>query len=240
MGGLRRFLTVTVFACLCATAAARAQSSQTEIYGPTYSLQQMRRIDIGGLHFGMTEVEVARVMAARGFHFSNPSNVVGAGFYASTDGRATITLGYTERGERIVDTIMYDRRLSANEAADIETRRAELLSMLGRPTHWHQWVKDDGEIGDRLLYLPRLDLVDDYDLASKCYVDWQCQSVLFSRDCRPAVSRVRSGVIDAFFGWRSLFVWADDYTQRSADLRRDSAFRALDTSGAVCAVMPIH
>lgn len=233
-------LVAMAVACLMAVAWASewstAPNSRAEVDGPTYSLRALQRIEIEGLRLGMTREDAAGTMTAGGYAFLNPGGRDGEGYYERD--RESLTLGFN-RGGRL-DAILYMKTYDAAEVADVSARRAELLSRLGPPTQWSQWVKADGEIGDRFLYLPRRSLVADYHQIHSCYVNWQCQALLYQIDCRPLVRRLRGGVITGSFGLRSLHIWAFDYAEQAENLFRDGAFRTQDLSDATCFVMPVH
>ena len=212
-----------------------------EVAGPTYSRQQLRRMEIDGVHLGMSESDVAAALIARGYRFENPSGVEGSGSYRSADGKVDFSIGYSEgRGQPEVESFTFMRAYTVEELLDLEARRSDILSILGRPTHWTRWVKADGEIGDRFRYLDDAALLDDIDEASSCYINWRCQTMVLHRDCRPYVRRVRGAVITASFIYRGIYIEVDDYRRRSNELRRDPAFRAQDLGDAMCHVPSIH
>ena len=148
------------FALLCgcavawATDYATAPNSRAEIPGPTYSLHEIHQIEIEGLHLGMSAERVAAAMAARGFVERTPLGVEGEDtVYRSPDRNTWLALQFTERGPRRLASINYSLELyTEEEARELSARRAEIITTMGRPTRWAQWVKSDGEIGDRFLY----------------------------------------------------------------------------------------
>lgn len=102
----------------------------------------------------MSAERVAAAMAARGFVERTPLGVEGEDtVYRSPDRNTWLALQFTERGPRRLASINYSLELyTEEEARELSARRAEIITTMGRPTRWAQWVKSDGEIGDRFLY----------------------------------------------------------------------------------------
>ncbi len=221
--------------------ATAAYATWEEVEGPTYARERLRSVEIDGVHLGMRREEAAAALAVRGYRFENPSGVEGSGSFRSADGKADISIGYSEgAGVPQVESFTYRRAYTFEEVRDLEARRAELLAMFGRPTHWTRWVQEDGAIGDRLRYVSDRALLEDIDEASFCYSDWRCRTIVLQRDCRPYVQRVRGAVVSASFIYRGIYIEVDDYGRRSAQLRRDPAFRARDVGDTYCHVPYIH
>lgn len=160
----------------------------------------------------------------------------------SEDGRVWIWLSYSENGDQslLQSFSYYVRDYSAEQAAAIAERRADLVSLLGEPTLWTRWINERGEIGDRFVYAPQRQLTQHLDGAGSCYANWECVSMLRDVDCRPYVRRVHVPIIQGSFGYRSLNVTVTDYAGKARALLDDERFRRRDLSHAVCAIPSIH
>src|SRR5690606_28915305 len=136
-----------VMLCLIAlalTAAWAASANQpeqrSEVRGPTYSLRQLRQIETEGVRLGMTEGTASDILAARGYTPVADSVPGQLNFY-SADRKTRIAFDYAnEQGPRIIESIILQRSIDGREMMDVETRRAEILAMLGRPTEWTRAV----------------------------------------------------------------------------------------------------
>jgi hypothetical protein len=219
-----------------------AQSTPQTIQGPTYSPAAIRRLEIAGIHLGMSPQDVADAMNARGFRLRNPSGVEGSAFYESDDQRVWITLSYSDRrGKPALKSFSYDvRNYSAEEASALADRRAELLMLLGEPTQWTKRSNERQEIGDRFVYTSRRQVIEHLNQAASCYANWECVSMLQGADCRLLIRQVRAPAIEGGFGYRSLHLTVTDYAERARELLDDDRFRRRDLSQAICAIPSIH
>jgi hypothetical protein len=189
----------------------------------------------------MSEREVHEAMTARQFRLHNPTGEEDAGFFRSADDRIWMLLGY--RGGQSVRTLSsytYWVHYTADDVSDVEARRADLIALLGRPTHWVRWINERNEIGDRFVYVPHRGQVDVLDHAMSCYANWECASLVGGLDCRPVVRHVRGPVIHGSFGYRMLHLTVHDYGPEARELLSNSAFRRRELSHGVCAIPTIH
>ena len=219
-----------------------AQSTPQTTEGPTYSSTEIRQLEIAGIHLGMSPRNVVDAMSARGFRLRNPSGVEGGGFYESEDRRVWVSVSYSNiDGQPELRSISYQiLSYSAEEAAALAERRAELTALLGEPTLWTRWTNERGEIGDRFVYVPRRRLIEFLDEATSCYANWECVSLLEDTDCRPLIHRVRVPVIQGSFGYRSLNISIVDYAAQARELLREEKFRRRDLSQTACLIPSVH
>jgi hypothetical protein len=219
-----------------------AQSAPQITEGPTYSSTEIRHVEIAGIRLGMSPQSVADAMSARGFRLRNPSGVEGGGFYESDDRRVWISVSYSNNDARPeLQSFSYQiLNYSAEEAAALAERRAELTALLGEPTLWTRWTNERGEIADQFVYVPRRRLIEFLDQASSCYANWECVSLLEDTDCRPLIHRVRVPVIQGSFGYRSLNISVVDYAGQARELLSDEKFQRRDLSQTACLIPSVH
>jgi hypothetical protein len=222
--------------CIAATASSGAQ---IEVEGPVYSQRALAQLEIHGIRLGLSRDEVGLILAAQNYRLLNPARQEGGGYWEGPEGR--FFFDFIDRdGLSVVESFTYERFYSTTEMANVEARRAELLTLVGRPTQWTRWVRDSGQISDSFSYVSQRAQLEYLDTAWSCYAgDWRCDA-LRGDDCRPAVRHVAGIVISGYFTLSGLSVEVSDYRRRSAALRRDPAFRAQDTSGAICPIPMIH
>jgi hypothetical protein len=235
----------TMIAALAVTAASwsiaatASGGAQIEVEGPVYSQRALAHLEIHGIRLGLPRDQVGLTLAAQNYRLLNPTRQEGGGYWEGPEGR--FLFDFIDRdGVPVVESFTHDMFYSTTEMANVEARRAELLALLGRPTQWTQWVRDSGQISDRFSYVSQRPQLGYLDTAWSCYAgDWRCDA-LHGDDCRPAVRHVAGIVISGYFTLSGLSVEVRDYRRRSAALRRDPAFRAQDTSGAICPIPMIH
>lgn len=240
-----RFARIWMLAAVCVVAAASwafapdaRGNAQTEVLGPTYSQHALEDFEIDGIHLGMPRDQVASTLADRGYTFRNPGGREGEGHWSSARGELFL-FDFVERGGvTVVESFVYDRPYTYEERQDLDARRADLIALLGRPTHWMQWRTGFGTIGDTFKYVSQRSQLQHVDDAWSCYVDWRCQAQQ-GTDCRPAVQRVRGLVVSGSFTAGGLSVEVTDYRRRAAEFRRDRAFRTQDATGAYCPILPV-
>lgn len=240
-----RFARIWMLAAVCVVVAATwafapdaRGSSQTELRGPTYSQRALERFEIDGIHLGMSRDEIASTLASRGYTFSNPGGRQGEGHWSSARG-GLFLFDFVERnGVTVAESFVYDRPYTHEERQDLEARRADLLALLGRPTHWMQWRTGFGTIGDTFKYVSQRSQLPYVDDTWSCYMNWRCQASQ-GTDCRPIVRSVRGIVISGSFTAGGLSVEVADHRRRGAEFRRDRAFRTQDATGADCPILPM-
>lgn len=241
-----RFAKIWMLAAVCVVVAANwafspdaRGNAQTEVLGPTYTQRALERFEVEGIHVGMPRDEVASALAGRGYTFRNPGGREGEGHWSSADGELFLFDFVDRNGVVVAESFVYDRPYTYEERQDLEARRADLVVLLGRPTHWMQWRTGFGTIGDTFKYVSQRSQLPYLDDAWSCYVNWRCEAEE-GTDCRSAVRRVRGLVVRGSFTAGGLSVEVTDYRRRAAAFRRDRAFLEQDTSGAMCPIIGLH
>lgn len=228
-------IALTLTAAWAASADQAAQPSVTN--GPTYSLRQLREIEIEGVRLGMTEGTASDILAARGYTPVANSGPGQLNFY-SPDHQTRIAFDYAnERGPRIIESIILQRTIDPREMRDIEARRAEIVALFGRPTEWTRAVNWAGYPHDNLRYTSNRSLAPNFLEVWSCYWNWRCASA----DCRTYLSRMRNGgAIDVDLAMDGYWVQAFDLSHYAQRMSRDRAFMARDLSARACPVPGIH
>lgn len=247
IGLMGRFAKILMLAVACVVVAASwafapdaRGNSQTEMRGPTYSQRALARFEIEGVHVSMPRDQVAATLTSRGYQFRNPGGREGEGHWSNANGNLFLFDFVDRGGVAVVESFVFDRSYTWDERHDLEARRADLLALLGRPTHWVQWRTGFGTIGDYFRYVSDRSQLEHFDAAWSCYAgDWRCDAIE-GTDCRPAVRRVRGLVVSGSFTAGGLSVEVSDYSRRASELLRDRAFRRQETAGALCPVFTVH
>jgi hypothetical protein len=235
------WMLAAVFAVVSATWAFAPDARgdpQTEVRGPTYSQRALERFEIEGIHPGMSRDQVASTLGARGYQFRNPGGREGEGHWTNANGNLFLFDFVNRDGVAVVESFVFDRAYTWDERHDIEARRADLIALLGRPTHWMQWRTSFGTIGDTFSYVSDRSQLPYLDDAWSCHLNWRCE-VQQGTDCRSAVRRVRGFVVSGSFTAGGLSVEVSDYRRRAAEFRPDRAFRTQDATGAYCPILPV-
>lgn len=242
-----RFARIWMLAAVCAVVAGswafspdargNAQTGDSVVHGPTYSLRELREIEIEGVRLGMTEGMASDILAARGYTPVANSLPGQLNFY-STDRKTRIAFEYAnERGPRIVESIILQRSVDPREMMDVEARRAEIAGMLGRPTEWTQGLDWAGYPHDTFRYTSNRSLASNFLDVWSCKWNWRCADT----DCRTYLRRMQNGgVIDVDFGMSGYWIQAFDLSHYARRMREDRAFMARDLSDAACPVPYVH
>jgi hypothetical protein len=240
MGRFAKIWTLGVVCAVVATSwvASAGQSGEPNVIrGPTYTLSELRQIEIEGVRLGMSEGAASDVLAGRGYTPVADGLPGELNFY-SPDRQTRIAFEYlNDRRPRIVETIVLQRSISGRDMMDVEARRAEILASLGRPTHWTRSVDRFGYPYDDFYYATNRVFPADFVNVWGCRYNWRCSDV----DCRTYLRHMRTGAaISVDFGMSGYWIQAFDFSHYAARMRRDQNFMTRDLSAAVCRVLPIH
>lgn len=232
-------LCVIALTLTAAWAASADQAEQrSEVRGPTYSLRELREVEIEGVRLGMSEGTASDILAARGYT-PVANGLPGQLNFYSADRKTRLAFDYAnEHGPRIVESIVIQRSHTPQEMMDVEARRAEIVAMLGRPTQWVRSVDRFGYPYDEFYYTSNRTLAANFGEVWSCKYDWRCADDL---DCRTYLRPMRNGgVISVSFSMSGYWLHAFDLSHSARELSQDQAFMARDLSGAVCPVPYIH
>jgi hypothetical protein len=220
------------------------RNGYSEIYGPTYSKSDFESLRILGISYGMLWNDAEKTIREQGFiNTPNPKfsfmKLGEAGRYEFISLKVRRLGGLRKR----VVGISYwrNKRLNTEEAR--EASRDEFSSAFGRPTAWMSPQRGT-DLVESMHWLTPNSIRDNqkrYE-ARVCGFSWQCDFVLYEKDCRPLVKDVH-GIALEIVVLHS--VDAVEYQLYDMDIELDEArssksFWEMDVRDAVCAIPSVH
>lgn len=225
---LRSNLIAVGFAALVSAGIALAQpvsGGSPTLWGPTYRDSSIRRMQVDGVHLGMSRDAVESTLRLRGLQRRSGN------FFVRADDH--IWIDYAEaRGREVVVQIAYSRRLPLE---DIGSQRQYLSELFGEPTA----SRSSGRISS-FTYAPGPLDPEYVETVSACYRNWPCQTKLYDVDCRPLVQQNRHPIAAAqvMVGWLSVSI--TDFGAYALALVRDRHFMERNLNNRECVVPSIH
>lgn len=203
----------------------------------TYSDAAIRRVEVEGVHLGMTSQEAAQAMAARGFDRDTRSSPE-IDLYSRGNDHLSISFA-RRRQDWVVTEIAYGRLfrppihppLTASERAG---DRQFVTRLFGQPTSINHY-----EAFEEFTYSPR-PTADDFETVYSCHFFWECRTQLYSDNCPLVVRRSPRTMIHVTLMDTNLSATIVDFSARRTSLLRDRHFMERDLRGRVCVTMPIH
>jgi hypothetical protein len=243
--------------CLLLTLAAGvipAESADTASNGtgPLYTVADLRKFELFGVHLGMKRTDAHEALAAAGLkmHGEDSSGTYRGAFVESyeipLDGRRarlqTFNVEY-QRWPGRVATIsgIYSDYWFTPEVPDVEQRIADVVRRFGPPSTWSQWHGETGDLRYSAAYVPLSSLVDGrarHDVTI-CMIDWSCVDGPRRAECRKKMKAARVPFVEIGLSEGMENFTLSDYEADYAVLARTAEFYEPRTH-LICPVLSVH
>lgn len=220
------------------------RNGYNEIYGPTYSKSDFESLRILGISYGMLWSDAEEVIRKQGF--VNTPNAKYTLMKGRELGRSDfISFDVRRFGgwrNRVV-AITYTRNMPLHTEETREAIRDELFGAFGRPTAWMSPQRGKDLVESMHWLTP--DSITDNQERNKtraCGSSWQCDFVLYQKDCRPLVNDAHGIALEI-----SILHSVDTLSYQLYDMdieldeaRRSKRFWEMDVRDAACMIPSVH
>lgn len=214
------------------------RNGYNELYGPPYSKTQMESIKILGVNLGMRWSEAERTIVSQGFTRNSKYGFMKLGKLGGSD-FISFDVKTLKGARKRVTAVSYWRQVDLKTDQSRAAVREELLSVFGKPTTWYSPERGTNLVESLHWLTP--DSIFDRDRryeARVCGFSWECDYVLYQKDCRPRVKDAH-GVSLEISVLHSANVL--DYALYDMDIelkaaRSSKRFWAMDVGQTVCLI----